>query len=122
MSNRPIIRVGYAFTKQFYLTLDGSAEDLSEASSIYAVLKNLGKTAEYIADTAQTQTADDDWATGNVGIRFSAAQTAAASAMITAIGQRATLRGWIEIAVNLYGVKLAYPDIPVDIEIGFALT
>ena len=108
--SRVLIRAGYDFARSFTFKLEGDVEDLSTAT-IEACLKNEGKTAELITDTAQANTAPASWATGIVVLRFPAASTTSLTPG----------NAWIEVAVVLSGARLAYEDIPVVIEAGYAL-
>ncbi len=109
---RVLLRAGYDFSWRFVFKLDGIAEDLSAAVSIKAALKNEDKTIELIADTAQVNSGGASWATGLVVLRFPAAAT------VDLIAQTA----YIEVAVVINSERLAYPDIPVDVELGYVLS
>ncbi len=107
--SRILIRQGYDFDRRRTFKVDRVAQDLSGAS-ISICLKNEAKTVELIADTAQTDTGDADWQNGIVILRFASGQTTGLSTFGNA---------FIEISVEIGGVKQAYEDIPVVIERGF---
>ncbi len=112
-TNRILLKKGYDFAIKRTFYLDGVAENLS-AATIKASLLNEGKTSELIADVTQTDGGGATWSSGVVIIRFTAAQTAAG---ISAAGN-----GHIEVSVVVGGIRYAYEDIPVAIEIGYSLS
>ncbi len=113
MTDRLLIRTGYDFIHERTFYLDGVADtNLASASLIEISVKNELKTSELIADVAQTNTGGAVWASGIVMLRLTAVQTATIAA---------AQNGWIEIAVVIAGIRYCYEDIPVVIEVGFAL-
>lgn len=108
MPARIIIRSGYDFAREFTVRVDGVAEVLTGAT-IEASLKNEDKSAELIADVAQSDGAPANWAAGKVVVRFTAVTTAGLTPQ----------RGWIELGIVKDGLRLPVEDIAVVIEKGW---
>lgn len=125
---RLLIRTGYDFVHEFTARNDGDAEDLSAASSITASLIGRDKETELVADITQTNTSPASWLTGLIVLRFTAAQTAtltsyyAEQVEINPDGDPLPVVAYIEVAVVLGGLRLAYEYIPVFLELGNALS
>lgn len=107
----PIVRSGYDFSTLVQIRFDGDKEDLS-AATIRASLKNADKSAELIADIAQSSaSAGASWSTGLIAITFLASVTAA-----LVPGD-----AWIEIAITKSARLLPCDDVRCVIETGYAL-
>lgn len=103
------MRSGYDFSRRFQVTLDGIAENLTGAT-IVAVLKNQAKSAELIADTAQSSgSTGANWPTGQVVVAFPKTATTSLTPQIA----------WLEIGITVGGEKLPAEDVPIVIEKGW---
>jgi hypothetical protein len=104
-----LIRSGYAFSRVFDITFNGSVEDLTGAT-INAMVKNRPKSTQIIASVTQDSGATGaDWLNGAVAVEFSASDTATLNPE----------EAWIELKIMKGGKALPCDDIPVIIERGF---